>query len=171
MIHIDSLMWLLPITFMFHDFEEIIFLPLWLKKNKDYIINKYPRIGKRIFSRFERISSASFAIAVFEEFIILSGLTFLCVEYNYYSFFTVLTIVYLIHVIGHVVQSLALKKYIPAVGTAILTGIYNVYTIYILNVLDYLNWKFILVTVPPVFLIMVINIFFAHWLSDKCAVT
>lgn len=168
--HIESLMWLLPIAFIFHDFEEIIFLPLWLKKNKNYIIDKYPRIGKKIFPKFENISSASFAIAVFEEFIVLSGLTFLCVEYKYYSFFATLTIIYLIHVIGHVIQSLALKKYIPAVGTAILTGIYNVYALYILNLFGYLNWDFIWIAVPPIFLIMVLNLFFAHWLSNKCGI-
>jgi hypothetical protein len=30
---IETLMWLLPIIFMFHDFEEIIMMKIWLKKN------------------------------------------------------------------------------------------------------------------------------------------
>ncbi|WP_082022775.1 HXXEE domain-containing protein [Bacillus vallismortis] len=37
----ESLMWVFPIIFMFHEFEEIVFFVPWIKKNKKYLLNKY----------------------------------------------------------------------------------------------------------------------------------
>jgi len=36
---------LLPVVFMIHEFEEIIFLKYWINKDKDYLHNKFPKIG------------------------------------------------------------------------------------------------------------------------------
>ncbi|MBP2650993.1 MAG: hypothetical protein H6Q74_1818 [Firmicutes bacterium] len=165
--HIESLMWLFPIAFMFHDFEEIIFLPAWIKNNATYLTSKYPRIGKKLVLNYKNKSSSAFALAVFEEFIILVILTLICVELKYYSFFAALALAYLTHVIVHVIQFIALKKYIPAVGSAVLTGIYNIYSLYTLDYLGFLNWEYIGILTPPVIIVMGLNLFFALWLADK----
>ena len=34
------IIWLLPIVFMIHDFEKIIFFKSWISKNKDYLTEK-----------------------------------------------------------------------------------------------------------------------------------
>ncbi|MBP2653457.1 MAG: hypothetical protein H6Q73_1026 [Firmicutes bacterium] len=164
---IESLMWLFPIVFMVHEFEEIIFLPLWIKDNASYITNKYPILSKKIGTKLMNISTESFALAVLEEFLILSILTYLCVEYKYYSFFAVLIVTYFFHVLVHIVQSIALKKYIPAVGSGVITGIYNIYSLYTLNFLGYLDWEYIGEMTLPVIIVMVLNLVFIHWLTDK----
>jgi len=158
-------MWLLPIVFMIHEFEEIIFLNSWITKNKEYIHQRLPQIAKIFLSRLEKMSTPAFALAVFEEFILLSALTFICVEFKYFSLFAALSIAYLVHVIVHIIQSIALKKYIPAVGTGIITGLYNVFALYYLNLLDLLNWKTIAFLTPLVAFIAFLNLLFCHYLA------
>ncbi|HWR30116.1 MAG TPA: HXXEE domain-containing protein [Negativicutes bacterium] len=170
MMRLETLMWLFPMAFMIHDFEEIIFFPSWLTKNIDNIRAKYPRIAKMVQSRLGNLSSASFALAVFEEFIVLVVLTFVCVEYDFYSFYATLVAAYLFHVLVHVIQSIALQRYIPAVGSAVLTAIYCVYTLYVLDSIGYLNWQYIWRALPIVIIAMVLNLFFAHWVSAKYGV-
>lgn len=41
-----SVIWLLPIVFMIHDFEEIIFMEWWIKKEMITLEKKYPQILK-----------------------------------------------------------------------------------------------------------------------------
>jgi len=48
----STIIWLLPIVFMIHDFEEIIFFKSWMNKNKDYLIEKFPKISKHFLPRF-----------------------------------------------------------------------------------------------------------------------
>lgn len=165
--HIESLMWLFPISFMIHDFEEIIFFSLWLKKNRENIYEKFPLMANRFLPKIESLSTASFALAVFEEFVLLSVLTFICVEYSWYSFFAALTIGYLFHVIVHIVQFIALGKYIPAVGTGVVTGILNIYILYHLDSLGLLNWQIIWWLSPVVIFVIGVNIFFCHYLAQE----
>jgi hypothetical protein len=42
----EIIIWLFPIIFMIHEFEEIIFMRWWLGKNKESILTKYPKLGK-----------------------------------------------------------------------------------------------------------------------------
>jgi hypothetical protein len=160
-------MWLLPINFMVHDFEEIIFINSWIKKNKAYIYEKFPQVAKRFFPKIENLSTASFSLAVLEEFILLSVLTLICVEYSQYSFFAVITIGYLFHVIVHLVQLIALQRYIPGAGTGIITGVFSVYTLYYLNCLGLLNWIYIWWLSPIVIFIIVVNLYFCHYLARR----
>lgn len=47
-----AILWLLPIIFMIHDFEEIIPTPGWVQRNKEQIYNKIPGFAK---SRVENV--------------------------------------------------------------------------------------------------------------------
>ncbi|RYM02943.1 HXXEE domain-containing protein [Sporolactobacillus sp. THM7-7] len=53
---IHVLIWLFPILFMFHDFEEIIFMKSWLIKNKYYLSQRFPRFTKKMLSHLEHLS-------------------------------------------------------------------------------------------------------------------
>ncbi len=122
---VESVMWLFPVFFMIHELEEIIFLPAWLKRNSGIIAEKYPRIYRRIEGPLGTISTRGFAAAVSEEFILVSLATLASVEFMLYSFFASLLITYSLHVVVHCIQSLALRRYIPAVGTGVLSVIYS----------------------------------------------
>lgn len=61
------IIWLFPILFMIHDFEEIIIIKSWQQKNKEYIEN---RLQKFVPFNF-KASTAAFSIGVAEEFVII----------------------------------------------------------------------------------------------------
>ena len=63
------IVWLLPIVFMIHDFEEIIFFKSWITKNKDYLSGIIPEFSKRLLFRLEKLSVPAFSLAVAEEFV------------------------------------------------------------------------------------------------------
>jgi len=105
---------LLPIIFMLHEFEEIIFLKYWLKKDKDYLHKKFPKIGSRIYSQFSKLTTSGFALAIAEEFVIVSLLTYVSIiTQNFYIWFTVF-MGFSIHIIVHIIQWVLYRKYIPA---------------------------------------------------------
>ena len=44
----ESIMWLFPIFFMIHDFEEIIFAKSWLEKNNDHCFRRKVRAVRNL---------------------------------------------------------------------------------------------------------------------------
>lgn len=115
----DKFVWLFPVLFIFHDMEEIIGFGIWLKKNRAMLDEKYPKISK-IYQDF---STEGMALAVFEELIV-------CILFCVFSILTQAWyiwmlwfggfIAYTLHLIIHIVQSIALKQYIPALITSII---------------------------------------------------
>lgn len=158
----ESIIWLFPVFFMLHELEEIIFLPAWLKRNSGIIAEKYPRIYRRIEGRLSTMSTRGFAVAVAEEFILVSLATLISVEMMLYSFFVSLLIMYSMHVVIHCVQSLALRRYIPAVGTGVLSVFYSLFAIAHLHSSFTLDGKHIMITTPILFAVMVLNLLLVH---------
>ncbi|MBE5979318.1 MAG: HXXEE domain-containing protein [Paenibacillaceae bacterium] len=72
---IKVMVWLFPILFMFHDFEEIIFMQSWISKNRNYLTHRFPALSKRLSSHFDQITTSAFALGVAEEFFIISIIT------------------------------------------------------------------------------------------------
>ena len=70
--HIVLLIYLFPIVFMLHDFEEIIMQQRWMERNADELCRRFPVLRKQIM-QLRELSTTGFAIAVAEEFIIISG--------------------------------------------------------------------------------------------------
>ncbi|QVK16885.1 HXXEE domain-containing protein [Mycoplasmatota bacterium] len=82
MINIEfvSVIWLFPIVFMLHDFEEIIFMKWWIQRNRLVLLKKFSKISK-VYNEF---STEAFALAVSEEFIILFLITLGSIIFNWY---------------------------------------------------------------------------------------
>jgi len=159
------IVWLLPIVFMIHDFEEIIFFQPWIKKNKPFLENKFPSISKRFLPRMEKLSVQGFSVAVFEEFLVLSLVTFISVYFNYYYLWLALFIAFSIHILIHIIQWLFILRYTPTIVTSFLS-------------LPYCILGFIYITENRIFtfsdivlwgilgiILMVINLIFAHSLA------
>ncbi|MEN6350799.1 MAG: HXXEE domain-containing protein [Syntrophomonas sp.] len=163
----ESIMWLFPIFFMIHDFEEIIFAKSWLEKNNDYIKKKVPNIAFRFIIQIKELTTASFAFAVAEEFIVLSIITLCSVEFGWYSLFAAILIGYLLHVIAHFAQGIILKKYVPALITGLMSAVYGIYAISYLNNLNLLNWNYIAIAAPFIMLIIILNLIFAHSIAKR----
>ena len=65
------LIYLLPIMFMLHEFEEMVMLPAWIEKNEKELSRRFPALR----SKLSFLQSPAFGIAVCEEFIIVSACT------------------------------------------------------------------------------------------------
>lgn len=106
--------WMLPILFILHDFEEMIFMPLWKKRHRHKLVTfKKPFFGSVTLS-------SAFAVGVLEEFVILLFISGLCqMTHNtvlYFSF----VIAYTSHFMIHYIMCLQFRGYVPGVVTVTL---------------------------------------------------
>lgn len=164
---IETIMWLFPVLFMIHDFEEIIFAKSWLEKNNDYIKEKVPIIVFKLITHIKELSTASFAFAVAEEFLVLSIIILCSVEFGWYSLFAATLIGYLLHIIIHFLQGIVLKKCIPVLISGLISTVYGIYAISHLNKLNLLNWNYIAIATPFIVLIIIFNLLLAHFLAKR----
>ena len=120
----DKYVWIFPILFIFHDMEEVIWLPGFIEKNREDIVKRYP-ISEKLLSAYKKgMTTEAFALAVYEELIILIAISALVeitktqwamgIWYGGLIGFTV-------HLVIHIIQSIAIKRYIPSLITSIIT--------------------------------------------------
>lgn len=117
---IKVMVWLFPILFIFHDFEEIIFMEAWISKNRHYLSERFPILSKRILPHFDNITTSSFAFGVAEEFIIISIITVISYVMNWYNLWLGLFIAFTLHLVIHCLQTLIIRKYVPAIITSVI---------------------------------------------------
>jgi len=123
------IIWVFPIIFMIHEFEEIIFFKHWINKNKTFLSVKYPKISKQFFSHFENLSTSAFTIAVAEEFILLSVITIVSVLFDTYFLWLGVFMGFFLHLFVHLIQFIVLKRYIPAIYTTFISLIYCTFSL------------------------------------------
>ncbi|MDR2948933.1 MAG: HXXEE domain-containing protein [Prevotella sp.] len=160
----NIIVWVLPIVFMVHDFEEIIFFKPCIQKNGMYIKERFPFLTK-LFDRLEHLSVPAFSIAVFEEFVLLSLVTFVSVMLGYYNVWLALFMAFFIHIIIHIIQWVILSRYIPAIVTSILVLPYCIFGF--ISIITIFSLPEILIWTAIGLLIMILNLYFAHFLASK----
>ncbi len=114
------LVWILPIFFMMHDFEEIIMAEVWGKRNYTKIQLLFPR--RQPFGLGNGISwqTPSFSVAVAIEFIMFSAISFLSVVYQNYIIWFSAFLGLIIHMAFiHIAVCFPFKGYVPGVVTSI----------------------------------------------------
>ena len=120
----EKFIWIFPVLFIFHDMEEVIWLPGFIEKNREDIIKRYPIAGKLLSVYKKGMTTQAFALAVYEELIVLMAICAFVeltkaelamgIWYGALIGFTA-------HLVIHILQSIAIKKYIPSLITSILT--------------------------------------------------
>jgi len=138
----ERVFWLFPIVFMIHEMEEIIGFRLWFEKNFD-LVKKYSTLEK-LYSNF---SSEGFAIAVLEEYII-------CIVVTGISIFWEI----------HIIQSLVIRRYIPALISSI--ALLPISIFLISKSIHYFGYHFtdiVMISILSVIL-MVLNLILVHWI-------
>lgn len=160
------IVWLFPIIFMFHEFEEIIFFKSWIEKNKDNLSERYPKLATRLLSHIEGLSAPAFAVAVAEEFLLLSIVTVLSVIFNWYLSWLAVFMGYFIHLLVHMVQCCVFRRYILGIYTAMLSLIYCIYSIcFILDNNLFATKQIVFWTIIGCAIVFV-NLIFAHKLAE-----
>ena len=155
--------WLFPVIFIFHDMEEVVgFIP-WLCKNRVLLETKY----SKFITSYEGVTTEGFALAVFEELILCIVICIVSYLTDFYGIWLGGLIACVLHFAVHIIESVVIKKYIPALITSIIAlpiGIWIIYkSIYILN------YDIMTIVIFGVIGIMVIalNLKFAHWLMKR----
>lgn len=114
-----TLLWLLPIIFMFHRFEELIMMQDYVKDHFDDIVFKSP--GKWI-KRLREITvtpPANYAASAFVEFAAITIITFYTAETRRYQFFAAITVLIVLHTFIHLFASIYLRKLTPGIITGL----------------------------------------------------
>ncbi|HNT23579.1 MAG TPA: HXXEE domain-containing protein [Anaerolineales bacterium] len=119
-----TLIWLFPIAFILHDFEEIIFFEPWLKKNATTIMgrlhNRVPAFFEKQLQAIVTKSTPQFALPISLIFTLTSLASFLAAQYAQYSIFLAAVSLFFLHGFMHLGQAIFMRRYIPAVITSLL---------------------------------------------------
>jgi len=162
--NIQVIIWFFPMLFIFHDFEEIIFMQLWISKNRHYLSERFPKLSKKFLPHFDNITTASFTIGVAEIFILISIITVISYVMNWYGLWAGLFIAFTLHLVVHCVQTLILRKYVPAIVTSIICLPICIYIIkYIVQLLTL--GEVVLYSIFGL-IVMVINLVVIHKFMD-----
>ncbi len=161
----EQYLWLFPILFVFHDFEEIIGCRLFVTKNGAAITQRFPKIAF-IFNNF---STEGFALAVAEELVLLliiCGLTFTGIRaFNLLWLGTF--IAFTLHLVVHIGQAVVIRKYIPALATSVLVLPASLWLIAdCIKVSDFSPIEIVAYSLAST-LAVGANLFLAHWLARK----
>lgn len=159
-------MWLLPVVFMIHEFEEIIMMRPWYSRNERYITARFPGIAGSI-ARSGKLSTSAFSLAAAEEFVIISAVTLVCVEYGLYSVWAGLLIGFFIHLVYHIGSFLLMGRYVPYVITSVIAGIFSVYALIVLIDGGYLAWIDVIIWSIVAIAFIIANLMFAVAVAEK----
>lgn len=158
--NIQVMIWLFPILFIFHDFEEIIFMKAWIIKNKSFLSERFPNLSKKILPHFDTITTSSFALGVAEEFLLISIITIVSYMTNWYDLWIGSFIAFTLHLFIHCLQALIVRRYIPVIVTSVICLPICMYMIMQEIQISPLN-TIILYSILS-FIIMVMNLYILH---------
>ena len=160
------IVWLLPIVFMIHDFEEIVFFKVWIDKNKGYLEERFPRLSKLFIRRVGSLSTPAFTVAVAEEFVLLSAITLASALWGCYALWLAAFMGFFVHLLMHLGQWVILRRYIPALFTTLLVLPYCIYTLYIIRMNGIFSLSEIALWTIIGFGLLAVNLIFAHKLAE-----
>lgn len=118
------LLWLLPAAFLLHDAEEVLFLPAWLRRHRNLLVRRFPRLSRRLLPHVAAISRAKFAVMAAEELVLLLIVTFYAAFSHDCRPWLALFLAFGIHLVVHLVQWVAVGRYIPLVATSLAGLVY-----------------------------------------------
>jgi hypothetical protein len=147
---------------MIHEFEEIIFLPDWLRKNKNLLAGRFPKLSKYILHKIGNISTSAFALAVFEEYIIVLLITISAIYFDFHNLWTGMFMAFFVHLIIHVVQWLIVRKYVPFIVTTVLCLPYCMYVSKTLLAMKGMDCKIMVFWTVIGVVVMTLNLILVH---------
>ena len=109
---------LFPSLFMLHELEEIIWMPSFVKKISLQIQHN------QIFTFY---TPFAFNAIVMEQLLLLMITLYLSYQFNNYTIYTTIVIAYIYHVLGHLIQTIVIRKYVPGLLTGIFTSLFSLY--------------------------------------------
>ncbi|KIY23585.1 HXXEE domain-containing protein [Mesobacillus subterraneus] len=162
-IDLNTLIWLFPIIFIFHDLEEIITIESSMATSKNRN-PKTPFVEMTLTMR-KKLGSTAAQLAVSATWILLI-ITFTAITTAHFSdiwgflLFTAILHLFVFQASMHIIQSIMFKAYTPGIITSLILLIpYSLLTYYLLAESGHLDWPFFFTSLPislvmiPVFLV------------------
>jgi hypothetical protein len=162
---IETILYLLPLVFMLHDFEEILMMKTWLAHNAAELQRRFPRLAEKMLPHFSSLSTSAFALAVAEEFVLISIFSVAAVEFQWYAWWAGLLLAFFLHLLVHMGQFLVWGKYIPTVVTSLPAGLYCIWALQAVMARTGLDWKQIVPSFGVMTGMMLANLWAVHRLA------
>ncbi|KAB2336677.1 HXXEE domain-containing protein [Cytobacillus depressus] len=161
---IETVIWLLPVIFMFHNLEEIITIESFMEKYKNKVSKSF--LAKLVLDvrRILGAKSNHFSVTTTWILFILSLISFrsaylLPIEGNFLLFVAALNVFFL-QAFSHISQTIIFRSYTPGVITAVFAVIpYSLFTYAYLFEMGFINGHLLIKSIPisitmvPIFLI------------------
>ena len=147
---------LFPSLFMLHELEEIVWMPSFVKK----ISAQFP--DNLILSYY---TPFAFNAIVLEQFLILLLSLFLSYWFNNYTIYATIVIAYIYHVVGHLIQTIVIRKYVPGLLTCIFTSLFSLF--YLKNNVPINLYWYSFITLSLILVNLVLSFIILHKISHK----
>lgn len=155
-----------PLVFIIHDAEEIAVQHRWMLAHREVLFQRFPKM-KPMIEQLASLNTKAFAVAAFEELVVLLLATAYVLEQGPYcmQLWSALFMAFSIHLLVHVSQAIMWRGYVPGVATSFLLlpfAGYGMSSIW----LSMSGWE-MLAWASVGIIITVLNLRFAHWLGHK----
>jgi hypothetical protein len=116
--NVPELSFVIIFFFTIHEFEEIFCVRNWITKNEN---NKSLQKENFISGKSHYPSTETLSLMIAEEFVIISIILFLSIQFQYIEIVIALFVAYTLHLFFHLFQALKFKKWTPGSRTALIT--------------------------------------------------
>ena len=139
------LVWLMPVIFMIHDFEEILMAEIWGKRYQKKIERIFPKRRPFGLAEIKAWQTPTFSIGVEIEFLIFSAISLFSVLLQNYLLWYGAFLGLLIHMVFiHILICFWFKGYVPGVITSAILLLPGIWVLVLAqNILQY-GWGEIL---------------------------
>lgn len=161
------LLWMLPILFMIHEFEEIIMIEVWHDRYKEKINRLWPKRKPFGLDHVAPYLTPTINIGILIQFIPLLLICFLCaIIDNYYLWYGYIIGFLIMGTFLHVRDFIFFKGYTPGIITTALNFFPLIFLLYKANtILQYNALEIILSTIGVNALLAVFGLKFLHKLA------
>ena len=118
---LNLVIWVFPVAFLIHDSEEIVTMERFRRENRE----RFPKFLRNIAA----ITTRQFTLAVGVLLVLILLASYLATRpQRQMDFFTIGLAVFLVHILGHVAQTVFFRRYTPGLITALLVVLpYSLY--------------------------------------------
>ena len=113
-----TLIWMFPVVFMLHDFEEIILGELWTTQHAEDVRRRFPAALRGRVDGILGKSTAQLALPIAIIFCFIAASAFVATELDRYGLFIFWSTAIFAHAFIHIGQAVLLRSYVPAVITS-----------------------------------------------------
>ena len=109
------------LAFIVHDGEELAVQHKWVMEHGEALCAKLPKL-RLLFNHIRKLNTKAFAIAVFEELVLLMAITAYALIDGPYSaeLWSAAFMAFSVHLIVHVIQAIVVRGYVPGLVSSIL---------------------------------------------------